>query len=93
MIPEAVSVERRGCELFELMCAHDLEGIVAKRLVDPYGPRTRWLRIKNRGQRPGRIVQPGPIADIAENPLLATSPGIAGAAHRTFTAPVVAEVA
>jgi ATP-dependent DNA ligase len=41
-------VESRGCELFELMCAHDLEGIVAKRLADPYAPRTRWLKIKNR---------------------------------------------
>ena len=29
------------------MCAHDLEGIVAKRLADPYGRRTRWLKIKN----------------------------------------------
>jgi len=37
----------RVCELFELMCAHDLEGIVAKRLADPYGPRVRWLKIKN----------------------------------------------
>src|SRR6516165_1779274 len=34
---------------FELMCAHDLEGIVAKRLKDPYGSRTRWLKIKNPG--------------------------------------------
>lgn len=29
------------------MCAHDLEGIVAKRLADPYGSRTKWLKIKN----------------------------------------------
>ena len=49
VITEAVSVEGRGCELFALMCAHDLEGIVAKRLADPYGPRTRWLKIKNPG--------------------------------------------
>ena len=27
--------------------AHDLEGIVATRLSDPYEPRTRWLKIKN----------------------------------------------
>jgi bifunctional non-homologous end joining protein LigD len=46
-IAEALSVEGRGCELYELVCAHDLEGIVAKRLADPYGPRTRWLKIKN----------------------------------------------
>jgi ATP-dependent DNA ligase len=30
------------------MCEHDLEGIVAKRLADPYEPRVRWLKIKNR---------------------------------------------
>jgi bifunctional non-homologous end joining protein LigD len=46
-IAEALSAEGRGCELFELMRAHDLEGIVAKRLSDPYDPRTRWLKIKN----------------------------------------------
>jgi bifunctional non-homologous end joining protein LigD len=46
-ISAAVSVECRGRELFELMCAHDLEGIVAKRLADPYEPRVRWLKIKN----------------------------------------------
>ena len=37
----------RGRELFELMREHDLEGIVAKRLDDPYDPRVRWLKIKN----------------------------------------------
>jgi bifunctional non-homologous end joining protein LigD len=46
-ISEAVSAEGRGRELFELMRAHDLEGIVAKRLADPYDQRTRWLKIKN----------------------------------------------
>jgi ATP-dependent DNA ligase len=29
------------------MCTNDLEGIVAKRLADPYEPRIRWLKIKN----------------------------------------------
>ena len=29
------------------MRAHDLEGIVAKRLADPYEPRVRWFKIKN----------------------------------------------
>jgi hypothetical protein len=47
IISEALSVAGRGCELFELMCAHDLEGVVAKRLKDPYGSRVRWLKIKN----------------------------------------------
>jgi hypothetical protein len=47
IITEALSVDGRGRSLFELMRAHDLEGIVAKRLADQYGPRTRWLKIKN----------------------------------------------
>jgi len=47
-ISEALSAAGRGHQLFELMCVNDLEGIVAKRLNDPYGPRTRWLKIKNR---------------------------------------------
>jgi hypothetical protein len=29
------------------MCANDLEGVVAKRLTDPYDSRIRWLKIKN----------------------------------------------
>jgi hypothetical protein len=38
------------------MCANDLEGIVAKRLGDPYEPRVKWLKIKNGdySQREGR---------------------------------------
>ena len=56
IISEALSVAGRGHKLFELMCAHDLEGVVAKRLRDPYGPRARWLKIKNRSysQNEGR---------------------------------------
>jgi len=46
-ISETLSVVARGAELFKLMCANDLEGIVAKRLVDPYNQRVRWLKIKN----------------------------------------------
>ena len=41
-ICEALSVQGRGRELFELMRDHDLEGTIAKRLTDPYEPRTRW---------------------------------------------------
>jgi bifunctional non-homologous end joining protein LigD len=44
----ALSVEVKGRELFDLMVANDLEGIVAKRVVDPYEARVRWLKIKNR---------------------------------------------
>jgi ATP-dependent DNA ligase len=29
------------------MRLHDLKGVVAKRLADPYAPRVRWLKIKN----------------------------------------------
>jgi bifunctional non-homologous end joining protein LigD len=47
-ITGTVSVTARGCELFDLMCANDLKGVVAKRLVDPYNSRVRWLKIKNR---------------------------------------------
>ena len=48
VIARTVSVTGRGHELFELMCSNDLEGIVAKRLADPYTSRVRWLKIKNR---------------------------------------------
>ena len=47
ILSEPVLVVGKGCELFELMVANDLEGIVAKRLADPYEPRVKWLKIKN----------------------------------------------
>ena len=47
IISEALSVTGTGHKLFELMCANDLEGMVAKRLKDAYRPYTRWLKIKN----------------------------------------------
>ena len=47
IVSEALSVAGRGHELFELMREHDLEGMVAKRIADPYDPRVRWLKIKN----------------------------------------------
>jgi bifunctional non-homologous end joining protein LigD len=47
IVSEALSVAGRGCELFKLMREHDLEGIVAKRLDDPYDPSVRWHKIKN----------------------------------------------
>jgi bifunctional non-homologous end joining protein LigD len=46
-ISEALYVVSRGGKLFDLMCANDLEGMVAKRLKDPYNPSVRWLKIKN----------------------------------------------
>jgi ATP-dependent DNA ligase len=47
LISEALSVTGTGHKLFELVGAHDLEGIVAKRLKDGYDSRVRWLKIKN----------------------------------------------
>jgi hypothetical protein len=46
IISEALSVTSRGCELFDLMCSSDLEGIVAKRLADRYDTRVRWLKTR-----------------------------------------------
>jgi bifunctional non-homologous end joining protein LigD len=39
--------EEHGFELFEATCRLDLEGIVAKRKMDPYLVRTPWYKIKN----------------------------------------------
>jgi ATP-dependent DNA ligase len=47
VVSEALSVVGRGRSLFALTHEHDLEGIVAKKLADPYEPSTRWLKIKN----------------------------------------------
>jgi ATP-dependent DNA ligase len=46
IVSEAVSVTGSGCELFDLMCANVLEGIVAKRLADRYDTRARWLKTR-----------------------------------------------
>jgi len=43
VVSEALSVEGRGRHFFELTQSYDLEGIVAKRLADPYAPRVHWL--------------------------------------------------
>jgi bifunctional non-homologous end joining protein LigD len=55
-ISEVLSVRGRGHELFELVRRHDLEGIVAKRLDDPYDSSVHWFKIKNPGysQKEGR---------------------------------------
>jgi hypothetical protein len=46
----------RGSQLFQLVCEQDLEGIVAKRLSDPYAPETVWFKVLNRkySQKEGR---------------------------------------
>jgi bifunctional non-homologous end joining protein LigD len=45
-----------GIAAFKAVCDLDLEGIVAKRLNDPYWPRTAWWKILNRNysQKKGR---------------------------------------
>ena len=47
VITEALSVHGRGRKLFNLMCANDPDGVVAKRLADHYDTRVRWLKTKN----------------------------------------------
>jgi ATP-dependent DNA ligase len=49
-------VPGRGSRLFDLVVAQDLEGVVAKRLDDPYGPDVTWWKILNRAysQKEGR---------------------------------------
>ena len=37
-----------GLGLYAAVCAHDLEGVVAKRLASRYWPRERrWVKVKN----------------------------------------------
>jgi bifunctional non-homologous end joining protein LigD len=42
------AIEGRGRDLFAAADRLDLEGIVAKRKVDPYGPAAEWSKVKNR---------------------------------------------
>jgi bifunctional non-homologous end joining protein LigD len=42
------SIERRGKDMLAAAQQLDLEGIVAKRKADPYGPETIWYKVKNR---------------------------------------------
>lgn len=41
--------EHETPELFEATVRLDLEGIVAKRVDDPYSPATEWVKVKHRG--------------------------------------------
>jgi bifunctional non-homologous end joining protein LigD len=70
IVSEALSVAGRGREFFDLVRTHDLEGIVAKRLDDPYDRRVRWLKIKNPhySQKEGR-------GDLLNRPRRAHSAG------------------
>ena len=42
-----IAAQERGKTLYELALKHDLEGVIAKRLGDPYQPWVRWYKIKN----------------------------------------------
>jgi len=57
IVCSTLTIDEHGQELFEAVCGLDLEGIVAKRKIDPYDPRTGWLKIKNRNysQAEGRL--------------------------------------
>jgi bifunctional non-homologous end joining protein LigD len=61
---QVFSVEQRGRDLFAAAERLDLEGIVAKRKADPYGPQTVWYKVKNRAytQAEGRGDFVPPIA-------------------------------
>jgi hypothetical protein len=43
----AHDVKSRGCELFQLICEQNLEGIVAKHKNGLYGPSAKWIKIRN----------------------------------------------
>jgi len=46
--------------LLDLVCRLDLEGVVAKKMEDSYGPKTKWLKILNPtySQKEGRRNRP-----------------------------------
>ena len=48
VLSRVLSVEGRGRDMLAAAQQLDLEGIVAKRKADPYGPETTWFKIKNR---------------------------------------------
>jgi len=47
VLSQVFSIAERGRDLFAAVQRLDLEGIVAKRKADPYGPRTVWYKINN----------------------------------------------
>jgi bifunctional non-homologous end joining protein LigD len=53
---KTIVVEEHGLALFEAIRRLDLEGIVAKRKADPYGPASPWYKVLNPGysQKEGR---------------------------------------
>jgi len=57
VVSQVFSIEERGRDLFDAAERLDLEGIVAKRLADPYRRDTVWYKIKSRTytQSEGRV--------------------------------------
>ena len=51
VVSQVFSIEERGRDLFDAAERLDLEGIVAKRLADPYRRDTVWYKIKSRTYR------------------------------------------
>ena len=47
VVTQAMTVVGEGVSLFQAAQRLDLEGIVAKRRLDPYGPGVTWYKIKN----------------------------------------------
>jgi bifunctional non-homologous end joining protein LigD len=48
VLSPVLAIEERGRDLFEAARCLDLEGIVAKRRIDPYAPGTVWYKVTNR---------------------------------------------
>ena len=46
-LSQVFTIEGRGCDMLRAAERLDLEGIVAKRTTDPYGPDTVWYKIRN----------------------------------------------
>ena len=58
------SLEEHGRALFQATCRMDLEGIIARRKQDPYGPGTVWYVIRN----PGYTLDDGRIDPFRPRP-------------------------
>jgi bifunctional non-homologous end joining protein LigD len=48
VLSQVFTIAERGRDLFAAVERLDLEGIVANRKADPYGPDVPWYKIKNR---------------------------------------------
>jgi bifunctional non-homologous end joining protein LigD len=48
VLSQVFSIAERGRDMFAAAQRLDLEGITAKRKVDPYAPGVTWYKIKNR---------------------------------------------